>query len=97
MEEEKKKKKKKKNPKPKNFDANKQPDPERWIPMKMRSYYKAKRNRRNKGLEKGAQGTVERKPIATATTPAAAPASPTPAPKATAQQPTGGNKKKGKI
>lgn len=39
-------KKKKKKPLPKNYDPNKQPDPERWLPMKMRSYYKSNANKK---------------------------------------------------
>eukprot|EP01114_Cavostelium_apophysatum_P011343 TRINITY_DN2556_c0_g1_i1.p1 TRINITY_DN2556_c0_g1~~TRINITY_DN2556_c0_g1_i1.p1 ORF type:complete len:661 (+),score=176.00 TRINITY_DN2556_c0_g1_i1:95-2077(+) len=52
------KKKKKKKILPKNFDPAKQPDPERWVPLRQRSYFKTKRSKKQKGLEKGAQGVV---------------------------------------
>ncbi|ODV91448.1 hypothetical protein CANCADRAFT_71127 [Tortispora caseinolytica NRRL Y-17796] len=35
---------------PKNYDPNRQPDPERWLPMRDRSYYKPKRKDRKKVL-----------------------------------------------
>ncbi len=72
--EEEKKKKRRKRKKPRKHDTSKPLDPERWKPMKERSYFKRKRGR---GIEKGgSQGAGERKPINQATPP---PAQPTPA------------------
>ncbi|CAK8688052.1 unnamed protein product [Clavelina lepadiformis] len=51
------KKKKKKNPVPKNFEPNFTPDPERWFPLRERSYYKGKRKDRKRGVGKGTQGS----------------------------------------
>ncbi|CCJ30626.1 unnamed protein product [Pneumocystis jirovecii] len=42
------KQKKKKSKLPKNYDPNKQPDPERWIPKKLRSYYKPPKEKKKK-------------------------------------------------
>nr|CAB3266574.1 signal recognition particle subunit SRP72-like [Phallusia mammillata] len=53
-----KKKKKKKNPAPKNFIAGYTADPERWLPLRERSYYKGRRkDRRKGGVGKGTQGS----------------------------------------
>ncbi|ELU13722.1 hypothetical protein CAPTEDRAFT_98316 [Capitella teleta] len=55
----KKKNKKKKNRKPpKNFDPKATPDPERWLPMRERSYYRGKRHKRREGVGKGTQGAT---------------------------------------
>ena len=49
------KKPRKKKPRlPKNYDASKKPDPERWLPMRDRSYYKPKGR---KGKQKAATAT----------------------------------------
>lgn len=42
-------KKHKKNKLPKDYDASKQPDPERWLPMRERSYWKPKKGKKGKG------------------------------------------------
>eukprot|EP01119_Soliformovum_irregulare_P014784 TRINITY_DN4070_c0_g1_i1.p1 TRINITY_DN4070_c0_g1~~TRINITY_DN4070_c0_g1_i1.p1 ORF type:complete len:673 (-),score=256.53 TRINITY_DN4070_c0_g1_i1:44-1975(-) len=52
---EEKRKRKKKRPQPK--DMTKPLDPERWLPLHMRSTFRARR-KKTKGLEKGAQGGV---------------------------------------
>jgi len=46
-------KKHKKNKLPKAYDANKQPDPERWLPMRERSYWKPKKGKKGKGVGGG--------------------------------------------
>jgi signal recognition particle subunit SRP72 len=61
LEQMKKKKKKKKSQLPKNIDPNVQIDPERWLPLKERSYYKGKRNKKKTGIGKGTQGAVTSK------------------------------------
>lgn len=53
----KKKKKKKKGKLPKNFDPTSNPDPERWLPMRERSYYRGKKKgKKNQQVGKGTQG-----------------------------------------
>lgn len=53
------KKKKKKIRLPKNFDPKVQVDAERWVPLKERSYYRGKRNKKKGGaIGKGTQGAV---------------------------------------
>jgi signal recognition particle subunit SRP72 len=53
------KKKKKKIRLPKNFDPKAQVDAERWLPLKERSYYRGKRNKKKGGaIGKGTQGAV---------------------------------------
>lgn len=52
-----KKKKKRKVILPKNYNPNVQPDPERWIPLRERSYYRGKRKKKN-AVGKGTQGAV---------------------------------------
>lgn len=42
-------KKHKKNKLPKDYDPSKQPDPERWLPMRERSYWKPKKGKKGKG------------------------------------------------
>ncbi|XP_077588343.1 signal recognition particle subunit SRP72 isoform X2 [Stigmatopora nigra] len=55
----KKKKKKKKGKLPKNCDPNATPDPERWLPMKERSYYRGKKKGKKKEqVGKGTQGAT---------------------------------------
>ena len=49
------KKKKRKSKLPKNFDADKKPDPERWLPLRERSYYRKGRKRGFAPL-RGSQG-----------------------------------------
>lgn len=49
-------KKKRKNKVPKNFIADMQPDPERWLPKQERSNFRKKRDRRVKEVMKGSQG-----------------------------------------
>lgn len=57
-----KKKKKRKIQLPKNFDPNAPIDQERWLPLKERSYYKGRRNKKkNTGVGKGTQGAVSSK------------------------------------
>ena len=55
---EKKKKKKRKVQLPKNYDPNKPLDLERWLPLRERSYYKGKRNKKRNQVGKGTQGAV---------------------------------------
>jgi signal recognition particle subunit SRP72 len=60
----KKKNKKKKVILPKNYNPTIAPDPERWIPLRERSYYKGKRNKkRGQAIGKGTQGSVSSKEI----------------------------------
>ncbi|CAI5653087.1 unnamed protein product [Oreochromis niloticus] len=55
----KKKKKKKKGKLPKNYDPKVTPDPERWFPMKERSYYRGKKKGKKKDqIGKGTQGAT---------------------------------------
>jgi signal recognition particle subunit SRP72 len=54
----KKKKKKRKVRLPKNYNPNIAIDPERWIPLRERSYYKGKRNKKRNVVGKGTQGAV---------------------------------------
>lgn len=51
------KKKRKKRKLPKNMDPAVEPDPERWIPLRERSYYKGRRKDRRKNVTKGTQGS----------------------------------------
>ena len=43
---------------PKNYDANKKPDPERWLPLKDRSYYRPKGKKGKAKRDTLAQGAV---------------------------------------
>ena len=43
---------------PKDFDPNKKPDPERWLPLRDRSYYKPKGKKGKKKAEGLTQGGV---------------------------------------
>ncbi|OCU00877.1 hypothetical protein XELAEV_18006654mg [Xenopus laevis] len=53
------KKKKKKGKMPKNCDPKVTPDPERWLPMRERSYYRGKKKGKKKDqIGKGTQGTT---------------------------------------
>jgi signal recognition particle subunit SRP72 len=63
IEEQKKAKKKKRKIRlPKNYDPNVPIDPERWLPLRERSYYKGRRNKKNKfNIGKGTQGAVSSK------------------------------------
>ncbi|XP_054887152.1 signal recognition particle subunit SRP72-like [Poeciliopsis prolifica] len=55
----KKKKKKKKGKLPKNYDPKATADPERWLPMRERSYYRGKKKGKKKeAIGKGTQGTT---------------------------------------
>ncbi|XP_039266690.2 signal recognition particle subunit SRP72-like [Styela clava] len=54
---EKKKRKRKKKRLPQNYDPAIEPDPERWIPLRERSYYKGRRKDRKKGVGTGTQGS----------------------------------------
>uniref|UniRef100_A0A8C5LRX3 Signal recognition particle subunit SRP72 n=1 Tax=Leptobrachium leishanense TaxID=445787 RepID=A0A8C5LRX3_9ANUR len=55
----KKKKKKKKGKLPKNYDPKVTPDPERWLPMRERSYYRGKKKGKKKDqIGKGTQGAT---------------------------------------
>ena len=55
-----KKKKKRKIRLPKNLDPNATIDPERWIPLRERSYYKGRRNKKRNAVGKGTQGAVSK-------------------------------------
>lgn len=53
-----KKRKKRKSRLPKNFDPSKQPDPERWLPLRERSYYRrGKKKGHASAVGRGTQGT----------------------------------------
>ena len=52
----KKNKKKKKGKLPKNYEAGGDIDPERWLPMRERSYFRGKRKKNKKDVGKGPQG-----------------------------------------
>ncbi|OXB84075.1 UNVERIFIED_CONTAM: hypothetical protein H355_012193 [Colinus virginianus] len=55
----KKKKKKKKGKPPKNYDPKVTPDPERWLPMRERSYYRGRKKGKKKDqVGKGTQGST---------------------------------------
>ncbi|XP_028815296.1 signal recognition particle subunit SRP72 [Denticeps clupeoides] len=55
----KKKRKKKKGKLPKNYDPKSTPDPERWLPMRERSYYRGrKKGKKKEQVGKGTQGTT---------------------------------------
>uniref|UniRef100_A0A672NHH2 Signal recognition particle subunit SRP72 n=1 Tax=Sinocyclocheilus grahami TaxID=75366 RepID=A0A672NHH2_SINGR len=55
----KKKKKKKKGKLPKNYDPKSTPDPERWLPMRERSYYRGKKKgKRKEQVGRGTQGAT---------------------------------------
>ncbi|XP_006868108.1 PREDICTED: signal recognition particle subunit SRP72 isoform X2 [Chrysochloris asiatica] len=55
----KKKKKKKKGKLPKNYDPKVSPDPERWLPMRERSYYRGRKKGKKKDqIGKGTQGAT---------------------------------------
>ncbi|MBN3317729.1 SRP72 protein, partial [Atractosteus spatula] len=55
----KKKKKKKKGKMPKNYDPKVAPDPERWLPMRERSYYRGrKKGKKKEQVGKGTQGAT---------------------------------------
>ncbi|XP_048826472.1 signal recognition particle subunit SRP72 [Brienomyrus brachyistius] len=55
----KKKRKKKKGKLPKNYDPKVTPDPERWLPMRERSYYRGrKKGKKKEQVGKGTQGTT---------------------------------------
>ncbi|KFO89166.1 Signal recognition particle subunit SRP72, partial [Buceros rhinoceros silvestris] len=55
----KKKKKKKKGKLPKNYDPKVTPDPERWLPMRERSYYRGRKKGKKKDqIGKGTQGST---------------------------------------
>ncbi|KAJ8269364.1 hypothetical protein COCON_G00119710 [Conger conger] len=55
----KKKKKKKKSKLPKNYDPKATPDPERWLPMRERSYYRGrKKGKKKEQVGKGTQGAT---------------------------------------
>uniref|UniRef100_A0A8D0XU54 Signal recognition particle subunit SRP72 n=1 Tax=Sus scrofa TaxID=9823 RepID=A0A8D0XU54_PIG len=55
----KKKKKKKKGKLPKNYDPKVTPDPERWLPMRERSYYRGRKKGKKKDqIGKGTQGAA---------------------------------------
>ena len=57
----KKSKKKKKIQLPKNYDPNVPIDPERWLPLRERSYYKDKRKKKGQStIGKGTQGAVSK-------------------------------------
>nr|CAD7400517.1 unnamed protein product [Timema cristinae] len=54
----KKSKRKRKGKLPKNCDLNSTPDPERWLPRHERTGYRRKKDKRNKDIGKGTQGTT---------------------------------------
>lgn len=74
---------------PKDYDENKKPDPERWLPLKDRSYYRAP-----KGKKKGKRGGDERTQGGAVNEDLNVESKPSPAPIATAS--VTGKKKKGK-
>ncbi|XP_041476558.1 signal recognition particle subunit SRP72-like [Lytechinus variegatus] len=80
VEEMKKKRKRKRKPQlPKNFDSSVAPDPERWLPMRERSYFKGKRRRDKKGgVGKGTQGATAGSGDMDASKPSSVPNSPRP-------------------
>ena len=52
------KKKKKRKPRlPKNYDPSVTPDPERWLPLRERSYYRKSRRKGGSAPIRGTQGT----------------------------------------
>ena len=53
-----KKKKKRKGKLPKNYNPAIPVDTERWLPLRERSYYKGKRNKKKNAIGKGTQGAV---------------------------------------
>lgn len=93
------KKKKRKVRLPKNYDPNTLPDPERWLPMHERSYYRGKKRRdKQNAIGKGTQGAVSTTqgdsstPIQSHYSPATLPAAAGPRQQ---QGPAGGKKKSG--
>jgi len=54
----KKKQKKRKKVLPKNYDPSVTPDPERWLPLRERSYYRGKRRNKKRDINKGPQGST---------------------------------------
>ncbi|CAF1662858.1 unnamed protein product, partial [Adineta ricciae] len=54
---------------PKKYDPSSKPDPERWLPLRERSYYRGKRGKRGKqaAIGKGTQGAVGSDQSATTT------------------------------
>lgn len=46
---------------PKNYDPSAPIDQERWLPLRERSYYKGRRNKKKGGVGKGTQGSVSTK------------------------------------
>ncbi|EMR11778.1 hypothetical protein PNEG_00205 [Pneumocystis murina B123] len=53
------KQKRKKSKLPKNYDPDKQPDPERWIPKKQRSYYKSSKGKKRQSNKTQGELVVE--------------------------------------
>ena len=51
-----KKKKKRKKKLPKNYDPSKPPDPERWLPLRERSYYRKSKKKGHSAVGRGTQG-----------------------------------------
>lgn len=89
-------KRKHKNPVPKNFDPNAKPDPERWIPKKMRAAYLKKMRRKMKDQpSRGPQGAVEEAPVVVVVAPVK-PAPVAASSRNTTQAPKKGKKKGGK-
>ncbi|CAF1124731.1 unnamed protein product [Adineta steineri] len=64
-----KKKRKRKIQLPKKYDPSSKPDPERWLPLRERTYYRGKRGKRGKqaAVGRGTQGTVGSDQSATTT------------------------------
>ncbi|XP_067036524.1 signal recognition particle subunit SRP72-like [Acropora muricata] len=52
------KRKRKRGKLPKNYNPDVDPDPERWIPKRERSYYKGKRQKKGASVGKGTQGAA---------------------------------------
>ncbi|XP_013417430.1 signal recognition particle subunit SRP72 [Lingula anatina] len=100
----KRKKKHKKGKLPKNYDPGSDPDPERWLPKKERSYYRGKRKDKRKEIGRGAQGATSggadldaSKPSGESSASPAAGSAPSPvAPGPRQQKPQSGNKQKKK-
>jgi len=86
-----KKKKKRKPLRPKNLDPNAKPDPERWLPMKERSYYRPRRGARGRGAQGSSKNASASSTTTGVTTPASQPTPPQVQPKKNQ-----GKKKKGR-
>lgn len=91
-----KKKKKRKIKLPKKMDPKVPIDQERWIPLKERSYYRGKRNKKKGAIGKGTQGAVSKDAPSSPAPAAAAATSPKPVEKPAASKPSSKPKQKPK-